>query len=446
MNKKIFILVLIFFSFTLKNYSQTKVYTLDEALKTAVENSFDTKNAKLGLEKANAAVDEAFGTAMPSVNLTGQYQRNLKVPVFFMPNFFAGKPNEIVSVEMGAKNSFTTVASFTQILFNSAVFTAIGTSKIFTKASSNQYYGTISKTLNNVRKAYYGVLLAKSFNTAMNNAFKNGSENVEMVKKLYNEGMIPEFDKIRAEVALENLKPTLLQSESAVQNAMNGLKLAMGISVSDNIDVTGELEIPTQIPEIDENSELASLQRNNYDLLSLSQMINVNKDIIAMRKSEYYPTIALTGNYMYQGQSNTFEFLTAQSSSVGLNFSLSLFNGLQSTSRVQQAKIDLQTSETKFKQLEEVLKMQLKNSVLQIKYAKSKVEAQEKTVEQAQRGYEISLIRYKEGIGSQMEINDADNALTQAKVNKFQAIYELISAISDYENLTGKVDNKYLNK
>ncbi len=424
-------------------FSAVRTFSIEDAVKTGLNNNLEIKTARLAAQKADAAVDEALGNAYPSLSVSGQYTRNLKVPVFFMPNVFAGKPDEIITVAVGSDNAFQAAAQVTQILFNSAVFTGIGTSKIYSKVTLDQYRGAASKTITDIKKAFYGVLLAKEFNQAMATGFKNGSENVETVKKLFEEGMIPEFDKIRAEVALDNIKPMLLQSEAAVQNALNGLKMMLGVNMSDSIDVEGGLEMPDAGSQINEEEALKNMIANNYNLQALSKVRKVNEDLIAIQKSEYYPTLALFGNYVYQGQSNTFEFQTATSSAVGLNLSLSLFQGLQTNARVQQAKIELQTTDMKLKQLEEALKLQLKNAILQLQISKAKVDAQQRTVEQAQRGYEISLIRYKEGTGSQMEINDADGALVQAKVNKSQAIYEYITSVSDFENLTGTIPSKY---
>jgi outer membrane protein TolC len=68
---------------------------------------------------------------------------------------------------------------------------------------------------------------------------------------------------------------------------------------------------------------------------------------------------------------------------------------------------------------------------------------QKNSVANAERGYEIALIRYKEGTGSQMEINDSDTALRQARLNQTQAIHDYLSARADFESLMGSVDEKY---
>ena len=95
---------------------------LDDALKMAVENNHDIKASRLNVQKSEAMVDEALGNALPSVNISANYTRNLKVPVFFVPGAFFNQPNvPFVATSFSADNQYQAVASFNQILFNSAV-------------------------------------------------------------------------------------------------------------------------------------------------------------------------------------------------------------------------------------------------------------------------------------------------------------------------------------
>ena len=107
-------------------------------------------------------VDEAYGTALPSVSVTGSYINNLKIPVMFMPaQIIDPKATGFVPVEFSAENQFQAQAQLTQILFNSAVFTAIGSSKIYVDISKEQYNATILKTATDVEKAFYAAALTK---------------------------------------------------------------------------------------------------------------------------------------------------------------------------------------------------------------------------------------------------------------------------------------------
>lgn len=442
--QKIITLITLFFLISFSTlFSEPISLTLDNAIKIGVQNNYATASSRNGIKKADEQVSEAFGSALPSLSLSAGYTRNLKSPVFFMTDFLNPSSGKLMMIQIGADNTFQTTLSANQILFNSAVFKAVGASKIYSNASKVQYKSSVVKTIVGVKKAFYGVLLARDYREVISKSLKNAEDNLKTVNSLFSEGFIPEFDKIRAEVGVQNIQPVLLQAENAYVNALNALKLQMGMDINSEVDVTGQLEIPDEGGQINEKQEIENIQQSNYDLRTFDLQKKITQEIISLKESEYYPTISLFGNYSYQGQSNTFDFQTVTSSSVGLNFSINLFQGLQSNARTQQAKIDYMNADIQYKQLSELTKMQLINSIKQLEIAKKRIEVQKNSVSNAEKGYEIALIRYKEGTGSQMEINDSDTALRQARLNQSQAIHDYLSARADFESLTGKVDEKY---
>ena len=123
-------------------HSQKLTLTLEQALKVAVENNRELKSARMDMEKSDYRVNEAIGTALPNISASGQYSRALKKSVFFLPGFFVdpkAPADKIIAVEIGADNSLQFGFQATQILFNSAVFTGVGTAKIYQQASRDVY-------------------------------------------------------------------------------------------------------------------------------------------------------------------------------------------------------------------------------------------------------------------------------------------------------------------
>ncbi|MGA2298960.1 MAG: TolC family protein, partial [FCB group bacterium] len=426
-------------------HAETRKITLDSALYIAVENNYDISTSQLSYGKSKALVKEAVGTILPSVSINANYTRNIKPPVTFLPGYFLQEPNvEFVGIPFGAKNNYQAVASVNQILFNSAVFTGLGTAKIYENASYEMYISSVSKIILNTKKAFYGVLLAKELWNTMKISLDKSEDNLKSVSALFNEGMIPEYDFIRAKVGVENLKPSVLQAENGYINALNALKMFMALDINDSIEIEGELKSFVKEGNFTEDELLNKSIQNNYDLKSLAIQKNVAEDFVTIRKSEYYPTLSAFYNYMFNGLSNKFNFINAQSSSFGLNLSMSIFQGFQSQARVEQANIDYLTLKDRYSQLKDALRLQITSALLQLTTAKERMKAQDENVSQAERGSEISRIRYKEGVGSQVEINDADVALIQASINRSQSVFDYLSAYADLDNLTGNVENRYI--
>lgn len=438
------------FSLSVNLHAQQSTLTIDAAIETALTNNPEIKLGKLELRKAEAQVDEAFGYALPSVNITGQYVRNLQLPVFFAPAAFGGAPSSSgsasanpVAIRLGADNSYQIQGQLTQTLFNSTVFRGISGSKMYVDAAKERLYANIVKTLLTTKKAFYGALLSKDLLDVSRASLAAAEENLRNVQNSYKQGVASEYDALRAEVQVENIRPIVLQAENQYLIAKNALKIAVGLETTADIDVQGSLENSAATMAQDEKQLLTKAVNQNYDLRALEMQKRVSNEYIAVNESGFYPVVSAFANYSMQGQSNTFSFTNVNSSSVGLQFQIPIFQGFQTKAKVEQSKIDFLKIEEQQRQLQDGIKVQVQNAVLQLKLAERKLTAIGKTIEQAQRGYTIATARYKNGLGNQLEITDADLALRQARGNRLQAIYEYVTAKTDLEILAGEVDQKY---
>jgi len=168
----------------------------------------------------------------------------------------------------------------------------------------------------------------------------------------------------------------------------------------------------------------------------------VNEAFVLAERSNYLPTIAAFGNYQYQAAKSSFNLSTNDflaSSQVGLSFSWSLFQGLQTNARVQQAQVEVLKSEEQKTNVQRNLEIGLTATIGNLQAARKRIEAQERTVEQAERGYKIVTTRFLGNSATQLEVNDAQLALTQARVNRVQAIYDYLIATAELDQLTGRL-------
>ncbi|MCX6153312.1 MAG: TolC family protein [Candidatus Kapabacteria bacterium] len=440
------ILLLIFtFAITASALAEMKNYTLDKAIEEAMKNNYDIKVAQMNVKKADAAVNEAFGNALPNVTFGTTYMRYLEPMSFLIPGSFIGKPQiPFVAMKMVQDNNLQMQGQVSQILFNSLVFKAIGSSKDYSDISREQLKSSFTKTVLDVKKAFYGALMAKEFVEIVKTSTQKAEENLSQAKAFFEEGFIPEYDIIRADIAVQNLKPMLINAQSAYSNALNGLKFLIGGDINNDIEVSGILNADTSEAMPDENKIMKSVLDNNFELKTVDMLKRLSQDMIDLRKSEFYPSVAVFSNYQYTMQSDDASLSNKLKTwTAGINFSISLFNGLQSNARLEQAQVDLINAEQRFKQASEGIKFKTKSALLQFNQTKEVLLAQERGVSQSEKGYEIALIRYKEGMGSQMEINDADIQLRQARLGRLQAIMNYLIAKAEIENLLSTLDTKY---
>ena len=171
----------------------------------------------------------------------------------------------------------------------------------------------------------------------------------------------------------------------------------------------------------------------------------VDEAFVDLDRAEFWPTLAAFGNYTYAGSSETWDFQNYSSLTVGLSFSINLFKGWQTKSRIEQSTITYLQTEEQLNQLKEFVKLQTESKLLELERVENLLDAQERNVKLAQRAYEIAVIKYKEGTATQLEVQNADLASKQAKINRLQSLYSYMITKFELEQLLGQTDERYIN-
>ena len=245
---------------------------------------------------------------------------------------------------------------------------------------------------------------------------------------------------MRATVGVENLRPAVLQSENNFNLALDALRNTIGVTHED-IFLTDSLAFEAVDDTLLANAEGLVLE-SNPNLSAVGRQIELNGAVVNAERSGYLPTVAAFGQYQYQLGKDEFRLSTNDligSSQVGISISMNLFQGRQTYARVEQAHVEQRKSEEQKLNLERTLKTGIHSVIGNLKQAKKRVEAQQRTVETAERGYKIVTTRFLANAATQLEVNDAQLALTQAKVNRIQAVYDYLVAAADLDQLTGRL-------
>ncbi len=420
--------------------AQVRTLTLDESIEMAIRQNKTIAVARLGVKRAESQVREAFGTALPSLNVSAGFNHNLQLPVFFFPNPTTG---EVTPLRFGLTNGYNVTTQIQQIIFSSAAFTAISASKLYSDAAEAQLDAAVAEVVTETKKRYYQAVAATGFASVAEASLTNILEVQRNITAFFAEGLVAEFDKIRADVAVANARPMVLQAKSGKYAALAALQTYIGMSLADSIAVSeGGFPALTESPDVDRSITMAI--NENLDLRALRHQIDVGSRMVDLSRSDFYPTLAAFGQWQNQGQSESLTgWQSASSTVVGLSFSMSLFDGLRTSERVEQAKIDVFSAKERLNQVTDLINLQVRTLINQLESAKQRSEAQRSTVDQAQRGYEIARIRYREGTGSLLEINDAETSLAQAKLNSITALVDYHVTRADFERATGQIDRSY---
>lgn len=419
------------------------ILTIDNSVSIALTENYDIELSRLNILSADAQITEAYAGAFPKLNFNGQYTRNIKSPVLFLPPNTPFNPGPTTqTLSLGADNSFNASVNLSQTIFDPRLGTAIGIAKNFAGYTESKTESTRDEVIARVKKAFYDALLTQKLIDVNQKSYEVAKANYENTELLYKQGVSSEYDYLRAEVQLANVEPILIESKNNFELAKNNLKNLLALDLNTKIKVQGEFEVEKVAPELlAKSGEI--LQEKNPMLKSLEIQKLMLEDNIHIEKAAYFPTLKAFGNYNWQSEDNTFKFKDynwANTITAGLQISYPLFDGFKRGAKIEQAKIDLMSFEVSQKQVEEGLKIALLQSKLKMEEALDRIDAQKKSVAQAERALKIAQTRYSSGVGTQLEILDTQNSLTQTRINYERAVYDFLIAKTEFEKTLGLIE------
>ncbi len=431
--------------------------TIDAAVRMAVQHNPELQSARLEVQRSDARVMEAWGYTMPSVDISGTFNHVITKPKSYFPDAIyypliklmdstAKVPKatgQLIELpfSMSPSNSANAALNVRQILFNGSVFIGVGAANIYSKLARDIFMQKKVETVAKVRKAYYGALLAREALTMVQSNLKNSEDNFKNVQLMRSQGIVSEYDELRATVGMDNLRPAVIQMETNFNLAVDNLRNTMGIA--DSIKVLPSESLVLQ--DVDEGIISAAEQsvlESNLNLNIVKHQIELNSASVNAERANFLPTIMAYGSYSYTAIKDDYKISTNdfyKTSQVGLTFSLNLFQGLQTNSRIEQAQLEMQKTEEQKGSLEKNLQMGIRSVIGNLRQARKRIDAQQKTVETAERGYKIVTARFLSNAATQLEVNDGQLALSQAKVNRMQAIYDYLVAATELDSMLGRL-------
>ncbi len=421
------------------------VLDLPTALEIALSENPTVKVADLEIQRVDYVRRETVGNHLPSLSASGQYTFNL-----IQQEMSKG-------LSLGADMSASAVGDLSVPLFVPAVYATLRMNKTQKLLAVEQARASRIDLTNAVKKAFYQVLLAENTLEVLRRSEKTIGQTVEDTRGMYSAGLASEYDYLTAEVQLSNLQPNLIAAENAIVTTVQMLKMYLSIPedvpvklVGSLVDFEGEVyELPELSADVSENSEVRQLELQG----------ELTQRQIRLANAARLPAIEGYGQIIATGQDKTIDFgslMTGQGSGVinkwwwqhpataGFRMSV-LFSGFKNTSKVKQLRNSVSQLVLQADYLRDSKRVEVVNSINAIATARATMFAVQKTVGQADKAYTIARTRFEAGAGTMLEVNQAELALTQARLNHSQAIYDYLAAKADYDKITGlNADGGYI--
>ncbi len=426
-------------------FSQEKItLTLEDSIKLALEQNPFYLAEKAKEDQASYLVREAVSSFFPALNAQGMHILDKKVMTIDMPSFVPGMPPQKIKLDFTRNYQFSLSFSLPLSAGGRLVsgYKQANYNLMSTKEAIRQ---SMQETVFNVKKAFYGYLLTKKFVEVSEEAVGLAEKHWKNVKSLYDVGMASKFDLLRSEVQVANLKPQLIRAKNGLSTAELGLKTLLGLDLKQPIEVKGELSYKEFEANVDADVAQALANRPEMNQLKFQQQMAA--EMLKMARGAYLPTLAIGGAYNYWG--NRFKFTKDSWESyysVNLVLDIPLFNGFVNSAKVGESKAMLRQLDYSRKGLSEMVKFEVQEAILSLQQAKESLLSQEKNVEQAQEAVRIADLNYGEGLATNLDVSFAQMALTQAKTNYSQALYDYALALAQLEKAIGAGGDKDVNR
>lgn len=434
--KLLTVLTLILLQVSQVGFAQEKTsFSLDEAIQYALQNNQTAQNAKLEMEIAERQVDEIVSTGLPQVNASADLTYNYKIQEMVLPATTfdpSADPNATVAAEFGIDYTSNIGVSLTQMIFDGSFFVGLEAAKTFTELSKKDHLKNNIDIAEAVSKAYYGVLVNRERLELIESNYARVDSLLRDTELLYKNGMSEKIDVSRVKVQYNNLKVEKNNYQAVVDLAESLLKFQMGISPSASIELTDHIQ------DVD-FFDYGQVQGFSYDQRIEYAQLNVRKDLneldIRNVRAGYYPKLNLVANYgRNTGNTDFGGVFTDQwfgMGAVGLKFSMPIFDGMMKRRQVQQRVLAGEQIRNQFELLENNIDVEIEQSTANYNKQIENIEAQRENMDLAKEVYDVAKTKYQEGVGSNLEVIEADRDYKEAQTNYYNAVYDaLISKVA----------------
>ena len=417
--------------------------TLEDAIEIALSDNPTIKASNLEIERYDYVRKQTLSSLYPQIDATAQYSLAIR------------RQEMAQGLSFGGKNTFNVGGSVALPLFAPSVYRQLKLNRTQMESAVESARATRIDMVSSVQTAYYNILLAEQSLTVLNEALVTTQRVVDNTRDLYENGLASEYDYLTAQVQLSNLKPQILQTETAVQ--LTKLQLKMYLSIPENVDIViaGSLDDFRDIVLMNEDYSRDISDNTTLRNLDIQrEMLDHQEKLIQTTRM---PTIAAFGQISYIGQERVnlggllggmtggADATTAEQSkfwwqypiSIGAQISIPLFAGFKKTNQLREVRNQMMQLDIQREYAEEGIRLQVAQAINTLLTARETMLSNELTVEQATKAYEISLTRYNAGAGTILELNSSQLSLTQAQLSYSQSIYDYLSAYAQYEKALG---------
>jgi outer membrane protein TolC len=435
--------------------AETRTLTLDQAIELGLENSLTVKSKKNALESAQASLAGTKASIYPNLSANAGWMHLFEqpespdIPVFdigtglpngtdYLPGGYAAPQDPIsVSIDVGQ-----TIYTFGK------VSNGLKLSEEAVSGAALDLEEERRTTVVQIKNAFYGYLLAREVQRINQETLESKREAFEVARERYDAGLISDFEVLNAESDLESFRSTVISADNGVLIALLGVKNVLGVEDEVDLQLVGELE-PIEV-QIDREVLMARALSEKYDLRSLQKGIEIMEIQKQLDQSLRKPTVSGWFNYTLSsgmdadGKNDYFTWESWNHDwTAGIRIDIPIsgyFPWSKETADLKRAQIDIEGMRVGLKTASNGIRLAVESAILKIAEEQAKIDSGKKSVALAERLYESALDQYRGGYISSMDLKDSQLALNGARLAYTQAVYSYNLNVLELMNAVGVSD------
>ncbi len=415
----------------------TLTLTREQCIEIALQDNPTIKVADMELKRVDYSKREVIASLFPAIDFSLAYQRAIELQTINM-DMGAG-PMEI---KMGSDNTWNMGFTATMPIVSAQLWKSIQMSDTQILASVESARASRLDLIDQVNRAYYGLLLSQASYEVLKQNYDNAKVNADLIQKKFDVGTASEYDVLRSSVQVKNVEPELLQAEIGIKQAKLLLKILMGMDASTDFEAAVSLESMEQ----DMYGYVMGVESDlsqNTNLRTLDIQTKQLKQNVAMKKLAWVPTIGAQFNWSWTSLSNGHVFNNIHLnpySNVAVSVAVPIFSGGSKYYGLKQAQVQLNEMALQRENLVRSLNMQVELALDNINKEIKQISTSAEGVRQAQKAHQIMQKSFEIGAATYLDLRDSELANTAAQLNYYQAIYNYLCSTSQLDLLLGKED------
>lgn len=446
------------------------VITLEQALEIALSENVAVKVSDMEIKRTEYAKRGSYASLFPQIDASGMYQRTIKKQVMYMdfdmssimggglPGGIPGEggtenpsapdtqaPSKEDSsgggLEVGRWNTWSAGLSASMPLVNAQLWRSLRISGLDVELAVEKARSSRLDMVTQVKNAYFGTLMAKEAFNVYKEVYENAMKNYEETQKKFSSQKASEMDVLRAKTSVANAIPNVYNAESSVILALWQLKAVLGVELDMNIDVAGCLEDYSHQMFYDIHQHDSISVDHNTTMKQLAIQAEQLAENIKIQQYANIPSLSMMFNFSMNAMTNDFnfsEYKWTPYSYVGFSLNIPIFAGGKRYHQIRQARNQYEQVKLQTVNTERQLKIAIRQSLNTMETNMKSYYAAKDAVAAAQKGYDITSMAYQVGRSTLVELNDAQLALTQARLAESQAIYNFVTAKAQLEQTIGQ--------